>query len=235
MKDTVFYFYKRKLLSFNILLIYAYSIESKGWMIVSNNEKLGVLLDVETTGLGPDSDEIIELALKLFSYRTDSGEILDIKDEDSFLREPLTQSARNNYNRAFKVHGISYESVRGQYFQDVKIKKYFYMADSIFAHNASFDRSFLYRMYPEVNEINWYCTMRSIPWKKYGFPNSKLLTLLQSHQITNFQTHRAMDDITYLMELLKKTNPNGDVYLKDSITNGPMRRYQPAAAQNKLG
>jgi DNA polymerase III subunit epsilon len=195
---------------------------------VSKNEKLGLLLDVETTGLGPDSDEVIELALKLFSYRTDTGEILDIKDEDSFLREPLTQSAKNNYDRAYRIHGISYDSVRGKSFHDAKIIKYFTLTDAALAHNASFDRSFLYRMYPEINELNWYCTMRSIPWKAYGFPNSKLLTLLQHHKITKFQTHRAMDDITYLMELLKKTNPHGDFYMKDVISNKPMRKYQPA-------
>jgi DNA polymerase III subunit epsilon len=195
---------------------------------VSNNEKLGLLLDVETTGLGPDSDEIIELALKLFSYRTDTGEILDIKDEDSFLREPISRSAKNNYDRAFRIHGISYDTVRGKSFHDAKIIKYFSLTDAAIAHNASFDRSFLYRMYPEINELNWYCTMRSIPWKAYGFPNSKLLTLLQHHKITKFQTHRAMDDITYLMELLKKTNPNGDFYMKDVISGKPMRKYQPA-------
>jgi DNA polymerase III subunit epsilon len=195
---------------------------------VSKSEKLGLLLDVETTGLSPDSDEIIELALKLFSYRTDTAEILDIKDEDSFLREPLTQSAKNNYDRAFRIHGIPYDSVRGKSFHDAKIIKYFTLADAALAHNASFDRSFLYRMYPEINELNWYCTMRSIPWKAYGFPNSKLLTLLQHHKITKFQTHRAMDDITYLMELLKKTNPHGDFYMKDVISNKPMRKYQPA-------
>jgi DNA polymerase-3 subunit epsilon len=38
-----------------------------------------------------------------------------------------------------------------------------------------------------------------------------------------------MDDITYLMELLKKTNPNGDFYMKDVISNKPMRKYQPAS------
>ncbi|MGG0889205.1 hypothetical protein [Cytobacillus horneckiae] len=69
--------------------------------------------------------------------------------------------------------------------------------------------------------------MRGIPWKNYGFPNSKLLTLLQSHNISNHQTHRAMDDITYLIELMKKNSPNGDLYMKDVLTKGPMKKYQP--------
>lgn len=201
---------------------------------VTVQKKQGLLVDVETTGLGPDSDEIIELALKLFSYRADSGEIIEILEEDSFLREPISSSALKNYNRAFKVHGIPFESVKGKSFYDVKIKTYFHRADSVFAHNASFDRSFLYRLYPEIDECHWYCTMRGVPWKKYGFPNGKLLTLLQSHHITNHQTHRAMDDITYLLELLKKISPNGNIYLREVLEKGPMRKYQPAN-QSKMG
>ncbi len=198
-------------------------------------EKIGLVLDVETTGLGPKTDEVIELALKLFTYRSDTGEVIDVLEEDSFLREPLSNTARRNYERAFKVHGIPYESVRGKSFYDVKIKTYFHRADAVFAHNASFDRSFLYQMYPEVNELQWFCTMRNIPWKQYGFPNGKLITLLEAHNITNYQTHRAMDDITYLMELLKRTSPKGNLYLQEVLDFGPMRRYQPAASRAKLG
>jgi DNA polymerase-3 subunit epsilon len=197
-------------------------------------EKIGLVLDTETTGLGPTSDEVIELALKLFTYRADSGEILDIIEEDSFLREPLSSSAKRNYNRAFQVHGIPFEMVRGKSFYDVKIKTYFHRADAVFAHNASFDRSFLFHMYPEVNDLKWYCTMKNVPWKSYGFPNAKLLTLLQAHDITDYQTHRALDDITYLMDLLKKTSPNGNYYLQEVLEKGPMRKYQPAS-RTKLG
>ena len=71
--------------------------------------------------------------------------------------------------------------------------------------------------------------------KTMAFPMVKLLTLLQAHQITNHQTHRALDDITYLMDLLKKTSPNGNLYLQEVLQNGPMRKYQPAAARTKMG
>lgn len=190
-------------------------------------------MDVETTGLGPDSDEIIELALKLFSFHEETGEIIDIVDEDSYLREPLSTTAQRNYDRAYRIHGIHYDMVRGKTFYDEKIMEYFNRTDAIFAHNASFDRSFLLRMYPEVNEMQWYCTMKNVKWKNHGFPNSKLLTLLQAHNISNHQTHRAMDDITYLTELLKQQNPDGDYYLKEVLAYGPMRKYQPATKQRR--
>ncbi|WP_026695110.1 exonuclease domain-containing protein [Peribacillus kribbensis] len=201
--------------------------------MLNKEQKLGLVVDVETTGLGPDRDEIIELALKLFSYHEETGEVLEIIEKDSFLREPLSFSARRNYGNAFRVHGIPYEMVEGKTFYEPKIKQYFERAETVFAHNASFDRSFLYRMYPEVNELKWFCTMRSVPWKKYGFPDSKLLTLLQAHGITDHQTHRALDDITYLMELLKQTNPDGTTYLKEIINARPMRRYQPSVQKSR--
>lgn len=198
-------------------------------------EELGLLVDVETTGLGPTTDEVIELALKLFTYNPETGEIKDIIEEESFLREPLSNTARNNYDRAFRIHGIPYESVRGKSFYDGKIKTYFHRTDSVFAHNASFDRSFLYHMYPEVNDLKWYCTMKSIPWKGYGFANGKLLTLLQSHNITNHQTHRALDDITYLKTLLEQTSPRGNLYLREVLEYGPLRKYQPTTTKKKMG
>lgn len=189
-------------------------------------KKVGLVVDVETTGLSPKTDEMVEIAVKLFTFDQD-GQVLDIIDEDAYLREPLSASARRNYEQAYRVHGIPFEEVEGKSFYDVKLKTYFHRADVIFAHNASFDRSFIYQMYPEVNDLSWHCTMRGVPWKEYGFSNSKLLTLLQAHYITDYQSHRAMDDITNLLELMKQQAPNGKTYLQQVLTKGPMRKYQP--------
>ncbi|WP_256213176.1 exonuclease domain-containing protein [Bacillus sp. OV322] len=203
-----------------------------GMMNLTLQKNLGLVVDVETTGLSPKSDEIIELALKLFSYDAKSGEVLDIVEEASYLREPLSYSARQNYSSAYKIHGIPFESVEGKSFYDEEISGLFAKADTVFAHNASFDRSFLYHMYPEINELKWHCTMRGVPWKEYGFLNSKLLTLLQYHKIANHQTHRALDDITYLLELLKQQNPSGSPYLKEVLERGHMKKYKPASQKS---
>ncbi|MFA1710804.1 hypothetical protein ACDX66_03745 [Peribacillus frigoritolerans] len=88
------------------------------------SNRLGLVLDVETTGLRPSSDEIIELALILFTYSSETGEIINLIDQESFLREPLSYGARRNYDQAYRIHGIPYSSVEGKSFHDEKIKTF---------------------------------------------------------------------------------------------------------------
>ncbi|WLR52429.1 exonuclease domain-containing protein [Bacillus tianshenii] len=194
-------------------------------------EKIGCLVDVETTGLSPERDEIIEMALILFSYDEQNGSINNIIEKYSALREPLSPTAKENYDEAYRVHGIPFNKVKGKQFDDHYINKLFEQADILIAHNASFDRSFIYRMYPEVNEKKWHCSMRHVKWQDYGFENKKLITLLQGHSISNHQTHRALDDILNLLELLKLQSPNEEIYFKEVISNKPMRKYQPRKKQ----
>ncbi|MDP4172020.1 MAG: exonuclease domain-containing protein [Bacillota bacterium] len=186
-----------------------------------------MIVDVETTGLRPGVDEVIEVALLQIAYERNSGKIVDIIEESTFLREPISYTAKRNYSNAYKVHGIPYGMVEGKAFDDAKILQMITDSKSVFAHNASFDRSFLYHLYPEINDLLWYCTMRNVPWKSYGFTNSKLLTLLEGHKISFHQTHRALDDITMLMKLLRKNNPKGELYLKEVIEKKPMKKYEP--------
>jgi DNA polymerase-3 subunit epsilon len=194
---------------------------------VTLKTSIGCLIDTETTGLTPGMDEIIEFAAILFSFNQETGEILEVIEEHTYLREPLSPAAIQNYDVAFRIHGIPFKKVKGKKFDDDVIKGIFSRADILIAHNASFDRSFLYHMYPEVNNHKWHCSMRHIAWKDYGHANKKLITLLKDHGIATDQSHRALDDIMLLLELLKRKNPHGDYYLKEILSHRPMRKYQP--------
>ncbi|MFC4320483.1 exonuclease domain-containing protein [Litchfieldia salsa] len=191
------------------------------------NINIGCIVDVETTGLSPDYDEMIEVALILFSFNKKTGEVIDILEEHTYLREPLAATARSNYDAAYRVHGIPFSDVKGKEFDDYLINETFNKTDLIIAHNASFDRSFLFRMYPNINEKKWYCSMRNIKWKDYGFLNKKLLTLVKGHRIASTQSHRALDDTIQLLNLLKLKSPKDEFYLKELITTKAMRKYQP--------
>ncbi|WHZ57071.1 exonuclease domain-containing protein [Metabacillus hrfriensis] len=178
----------------------------------------GMILDVETTGLSPIQDEIIEIGFLLFRYDTDTDVFLETLEEHSFLREPLSLSARKNYEFAFRIHLIPFEDVKGKTFDDTKIKSAIHKADFIIAHNASFDRSFTAKMYPELHSKKWYCSARNIPWKKYGYQSAKLISLLHSHKLAAVQTHRALDDVKQLHQLLKSPNYEGTSYLNIALT-----------------
>src|SRR3954463_13782690 len=52
-----------------------------------NQKRFGLILDVETTGLDPTRDEIIELAMLKFEYGQDGG-VFRVLDQFSRLHEP---------------------------------------------------------------------------------------------------------------------------------------------------
>ena len=95
-------------------------------------------------------------------------------------------------------------------------------AEYIFAHNASFDRSFMIKVLPQLVHKKWHCSMRHVNWKNYGFPNMKLQTLLDGHRIFNEHAHRADSDTLSTLKLLLKTSPNGHTYLKEITSKKAM-------------
>lgn len=60
---------------------------------------MGVLVDVETTGLDHSKDEIIELGMVAFTY-DDAGNVLRILDVFSMLRQPKW---RRDYKASAKL------------------------------------------------------------------------------------------------------------------------------------
>lgn len=101
----------------------------------------GLFVDVETTGLDPDKDEVIELSMAPFTY-TLEGEVLAVEAPFQAFREPdvpiLPEITR--------LTGITSEMVAGQQIDLDAVSALVAPAALVLAHNAAFDRRFLERL-----------------------------------------------------------------------------------------
>jgi DNA polymerase-3 subunit epsilon len=178
-----------------------------------NKKPLGALVDVETTGFSPYRDDIIELCLVLFHVNSDGLAI--IEEEYSGLREPV-----NGINAAAaRVNGIGWADVQGRDLDHRRVNDLIKRADFFIAHNASFDRGFMTRLYPQAAYKHWYCSMAGIDWRGKGYSNRRLQDLLAWHGISPGRSHRAGDDVRATLELLNVCQANGRTYLSELLEN----------------
>lgn len=178
---------------------------------------IGGCIDVETTGLSPHDDEVIELALVLFFYNHKTGEIAEMLDEYTGLREPDCSISRG----ASRVHGLTKRKLKGKDLDKGKILALLKQADFLISHNARFDYSFVTPLFPEVAAKPWYCSMNGINWRGKGFSSKGLQNLLNDHGIEVVQSHRALADARAVVTLLGRCNKKGKPYLSELLKSSP--------------
>ncbi|MHB1681497.1 MAG: 3'-5' exonuclease [Bacilli bacterium] len=123
-----------------------------------------LILDVETTGLNPQEDRIVQIAL----VSVHCGRVAQ-------LGVTLVNPERPIPPRASAIHHITNRQVEHAPPWSVlwpHVEQYLFGADVIVAHNAVFDRSFL----PSVNKP-WLCTKRLAQRLWPSAPNFKNQTL----------------------------------------------------------
>lgn len=194
---------------------------------VTSRDGHAAMIDVETTGLSPYSDEIIEFAVVLFRFNRDTYEISDIIHSYVGLREPSI----NIPIQATQVHGLRFSDVKGKSLDSVRIQEIIEKADFLIAHNAQFDKGFVTRLFPFCNSKNWVCSMKGISWKKKGFDSKGLQNLLKAHKIKVKRSHRALDDVNACIELLKQRNNDGGSYLAELLS--PLKVVAAATSINQ--
>jgi len=168
---------------------------------VGQSTKTGILLDVETTGLAQQKDEVIEIGMVKFDYLPDCR-IAGIKDVFSSFNEPSEPIPLE----VTALTGITNEMVAGQRIDETAVSSFVQDAVIIIAHNASFDRKFVERYWPIFRKKAWGCSATEVEWRKHGFEGSRLGYLLNGAGFFH-QAHRAVDDCHALLEILALNLP----------------------------
>ena len=158
--------------------------------------KTGIILDVETTGLDQQKDEIIELGMVKFDYLPD-GRIAGLRDVFTSFNEPSGSIPPE----VTALTGITAEMVAGQRIDAAAVSSFVADAVIVIAHNAGFDRKFAERYWPIFEHMAWGCSATEVEWRKYGFEGSRLGYLLNGAGFFH-QAHRAVDDCHALLEIL---------------------------------
>ena len=165
--------------------------------------KIGVIVDVETTGLdtGPDGDEIIELGMIKFAY-TAGGVVLGVLSQHTSFHEP-SQPIPALVKR---LTGITDDMVRGKRLDVSAIEAFAADADIVIAHNAGFDRRFMERACPIFERLPWACSQTQVKWFEEGIEGTKLCYIAY-HNRFYYDGHRAIDDAFALLEILEHPLP----------------------------
>ena len=177
------------------------------------------IVDVETTGISR-KDEIVEIAILLFTFDKETGNFLSRDDYYQGYQEPVFEIEPE----ATAVHGLTKETLKGKTIDHGRVKELFQKSEFLVAHNAVFDRRFIFYAYPAFRNKEWHCSMRSINWIVTGCENKQLQTILAHHGIIPTRAHSAYDDVARLYELLAKIEKkSGKPYFAAVMNALPVR------------
>lgn len=181
----------------------------------------GLIIDVETSGLDPAKDKIIEVGVLLFAWK--QGEQPYIVETYGGLQDPLLEISPE----IEKLTGIKNNHLLGQNINWPLVNSIFNRSQIAIAHNASFDKSFLSRV-PElaeaVNSLHWACSLRHIDWSSLGSRSMSLNHLAADHGFINPFAHRALFDCATTFRVISP-------YLDDLVTRSYERQYRLYAFQ----
>lgn len=158
-----------------------------------------IILDVETTGLDPNKDKIIEIGL----LNVESGIVKNSYSSLITIDKPLSSSITN-------LTGITDQDLkaRGKSIQEVIPKIQSLIKDKpIIGHNVPFDIAFLEKEGLTVQQNELIDTLRLLKSSKKGLISYKLHDLAKLYKFPQQNKHRALSDcfLTYkLFEKIKK-------------------------------
>jgi DNA polymerase-3 subunit epsilon len=179
--------------------------------VLKGDRLVGIVLDVETTGLDVDVDEIIELAMLKFYFDRD-GHVGQVIDKFHAFNQPENAISGS----ITKLTGITNETVAGQKVSVQAVNAFILDAAIIIAHNAAFDRPFCEKRNSHFVEFPWGCSATEIPWRDEGIVGSRLEYIAQSFNFF-YDAHRAENDCEAVVELLSFRLPQSNQQVMEAL------------------
>ncbi|MEI7054604.1 exonuclease domain-containing protein [Nocardioides sp. CCNWLW239] len=172
--------------------------ESRGRGQAQGNPRGYAVLDVETTGLDPYRDRVIQVAIRQIAA--------DGTEESEW--ETLVNPGAGVDPGPVEVHGLTSADLAGApFFRDVAATIAQRLAGRVFvAHNAAFDWTFVAvesdRAGVRLEVVDWLCTMRFAKALALDVPDKSLATIATYYAVEQLKAHDAGDDTRVAAEIL---------------------------------
>ncbi len=181
------------------------------------------ICDTETQGLNASTDACLEVAVILF-------DLIHVSIVEAYCGLLPAQSNPVEY-----INGISPAVLQtlplpgrvgdgGVWSRAHEVAK---CAETVVAHNASFDRNFIPRhiMALEPWSRPWVCTKQNIVWPRKA-PSNKLIEIALAHKLGLSHAHRALTDCMTIARLIERVSDMGhnveDMFRLGIAKAGPM-------------
>jgi DNA polymerase-3 subunit epsilon len=182
----------------------------------SATDRIGLIIDLETTGLDTTRNEVLEIAVIKFGYTDDriTSVIATFQgfQQPSAPIEPAITA----------LTGITDAMVEGHHIDSAALEQFVADAHIVIAHNAAFDRKVAERHWPFFANCHWACSATGIDWKAHGLSGARLAYLLSEYGLFH-DAHRALDDCHAVLELLTRNLSGTDQSALAALLDRPRR------------
>ena len=165
--------------------------------------RTAAVVDVETTGLDPTTEKVIELAVRRFRYDP-GGHIVEIGRSWCWREDPGMALPED----IVRITGITDQDLIGRRIDDRIAIDVISSADVVIAHNAAFDRPMVEKRLASLPAMQWACSCREIDWTAAGF-EGRSLGWLCAQAGWFYEAHRAEGDVDALIQLLRHERTDG--------------------------
>lgn len=160
-----------------------------------STDRIGLIIDLETTSLDTTRNEVLEIAAVKFGYNDDRitsviGTFQGFQQPSAPIEPAITA-----------LTGITDAMVDGHHVDSTALEQFVANSHIVIAHNAAFDRMVAERHWPFFANCHWACSAMGIDWKAHGLAGARLAYLLSECGLFH-DAHRALDDCHAVLEIL---------------------------------